>query len=73
MPTLPTLTVTQAQFDRIAAVFGNSPVEYRTWLVDALSAKVFEHERRQMLANFDASVAQKMQDVDNDIGNISTT
>lgn len=43
MPTLPTITVTDAQMQRLLAVFGDA-VKYRAWLVQQLKNAVIAHE-----------------------------
>ena len=48
MPTLPTLTVTQAQADRLLAAFG-SQAAYKQWLKDNIIAFVVEHEAQATL------------------------
>lgn len=45
MPTLPTLTVTQAQADRLLAAFG-STAAYKEWLKDALIGYVIHQETK---------------------------
>jgi hypothetical protein len=43
MPTLPTLTVTQAQADRLLAAFGTVD-QYKAWLKEQLINYVVSHE-----------------------------
>ena len=45
MPDLPTITVTQAQADRLLAVFPGGAAAYRAWLKATLAAHVIERER----------------------------
>ena len=49
MPDLPTLTLTQAQFDRCLAVFGDAAT-YKAWLADQLRAIVIDVETDKVLA-----------------------
>lgn len=58
MPTLPTLTVTDAQATRLMAVFGDVPA-YKAWLLRQLKAKVMEAEMAQARADAQAYVEQK--------------
>lgn len=53
MPTLPTLTVTDAQANRMLAAWGSTG-EYTNWLQDQIIEYVLRYEKRQRLANFDA-------------------
>jgi len=45
MPDLPTITVTQAQADRLLAAFPGGVATYRAWLKTTLAAYVTERER----------------------------
>lgn len=56
MPTLPTLTVTDAQATRLLAAFG-SVENYKAWLKEALIARVVEHEAREVEQN--AAIARE--------------
>lgn len=47
MPNLPTVNVTQAQADRILAVFGDIP-SYKRWLVQAIKEYVVQQEILRM-------------------------
>jgi len=55
MPTLPTLTVTQAQADRMLAAYG-SQSEYTSWLKNAIIDFVIAKENQ---ADSDAFYAQQ--------------
>lgn len=50
MPTLPTVTVTQAQADRIVGAFGADQAEavanYKVWLTRQVRDYVLDHTRR---------------------------
>ena len=48
MPDLPTLTLTQAQFDRCLTVFG-SAVAYQAWLSNQLRSVVIDVETALVL------------------------
>jgi hypothetical protein len=45
MPTLPTLTVTQVQADKIMAAFG-TPAAYKAWLQEQVVQYVIQNEYR---------------------------
>lgn len=61
MPTLPTLTVTQSQADRLLATFGSVDA-YLSWLITKLKAAVMEAEieaiRQQAQAAIEAKRAE---------------
>ena len=48
MPTIPTLTVTQQQADRVLAAFGTVPA-YKRWLADSIRDYVRVHEREALM------------------------
>ena len=62
MPALPTLTVTQAQLDRLTAAFGDAAT-YKAWLKDTLKEEVARREisvqgqaiRSDVYASFDSA------------------
>lgn len=58
MPTLPTLTVTQAQADRILAAFGDANA-YKAWLKDRIVDFVATKEAQTRLDQFLADEATK--------------
>lgn len=67
MPTLPTLEVTQSQFDILVAAFpGTTAAEktasYRAWLVNQLIDFVETTKAEQLREDANASVAKSMQD-----------
>lgn len=64
MPTLPTLDVSQAHYDRIVAAFPGATLaekaaNYQAWLINELISEVerLEHERIQTTANQQISTA----------------
>lgn len=62
MPDLPTLTVTQAQADRIVAAFG-SVANYRTWLKEAVRDRVRNVEVEKIRAQSEADMKAKSDEV----------
>ena len=66
MPTLPTLTVTDAQVERIKAVFG-SVDGYKEWLQQALAEKVVLYEEIQKAAELVQQREAMMEDFQNEI------
>lgn len=59
MPTLPTLTVTQAQADRLIAVFGSVDA-YKIWLKQTLVEYVVRVESSKAMRDF--TLAQEQTD-----------
>lgn len=47
MPTLPTVTVTQAQADRMLAAYGDV-AGYKRWLVESIKTYVVEQEAKKI-------------------------
>lgn len=66
MPTLPTLTVTQAQLDRLVAVFGDAP-SYKEWLRTELVKYVTEKEAEAIRAQAQADIEAKRGQVATDL------
>lgn len=69
MPNLPTLTVTQAQLDRLIAVFGDA-TQYKAWLRTQLVRAVLEHEAEQIREKAQQDVETRRAEVAQDIGNV---
>lgn len=70
MPNLPTLAVTDPQATRITAAFGsvaNYKTELRKWIKD----RVLQHEAQVLMDKLDADVQTKIQNIEQDLGNIS--
>jgi hypothetical protein len=67
MPDLPTFTITQAQADRILAAFG-SVQNYRDWLSSSVRDYVFQHERRQILQEYDVELQAKLAEIKASLG-----
>lgn len=57
MPALPTLTVTQAQADRMIAAYG-SVTAYKQWLRESIAAFVAHRETQATLDQINASYVQ---------------
>lgn len=70
MPTLPTLTVTQPQADRLLAVFGSVDA-YKAWLLTQLKAKVMEAELAKAKADAQAYVETKRAALEAEMGGIT--
>lgn len=50
MPTLPTLTINNADaWNRLLAAFNSDPVAYKTWLRSALASYVLDFEVNQQV------------------------
>ena len=60
MPTLPTITVTDAQWRRLVPVFNDGPT-YKAWLREQIIAKVIAHESEliRQQANLEAEANRK--------------
>lgn len=67
MPTLPTLTVTDTQMQRLLAVFVDGPT-YKAWLKEQLIAEVIAHEQRAIQEQAEADKETKRADVVADLG-----
>ena len=68
MPTLPTLDVSQAHFDRIVAAFPGATLAekaaaYQAWLTNSLIAEVERLEHQRIQATATAQVIAAMQAV----------
>lgn len=59
MPTLPTLTVTQAQADRMLAAYGSVDA-YKEWLRDRIVAHVLQVEARALDEQANATKRQQL-------------
>lgn len=75
MPTLPTLTVTDAQATRIQNAFpGATTAEkveaYKAWLRQAVRGVVKAQEQDALRTKYEADVAASVTTVDNDLGSI---
>lgn len=66
MPTLPTLTVTQAQADRLLAAFGTTKA-YKDWLKENLIQYVIDHESVTDFDNLRQSIAAKQTQLQTDL------
>lgn len=69
MPTLPTLTVTQAQADRLIGVFG-SVEAYKAWLLQALKLKVMESEAASARASVQIQIEAARTALESDMSGI---
>lgn len=67
MPTLPTLTVTDEQANRMLAAYG-SVDEYTKWLKNSIIDYVISYEAKAMNANFRAQMEQAMEDARASLG-----
>lgn len=72
MPTLPTLTVTQAQADYLLGVFGTQQA-YRDWLLRQLKGEIMRTEMESARADAQAMVEQRRVDLEAKLNGISTT
>ena len=66
MPTLPTITVNDAQMARLLAVFGDGPT-YKAWLVGQLKNAVIAHEMNEIDARHRAERDAKRAEVEADL------
>lgn len=66
MPTLPTLTVTQAQADRLLAAFG-SVANYKEWLKQNLIQYVIDYESMTDFDSLRQNVANKQTQLQTDL------
>lgn len=68
MPTLPTITVTQAQMDRLLATFGDATT-YKVWLKQQLKNAVIQHEISVIQKDAQTAVEAKRAEVSADLDN----
>lgn len=65
MPTLPTITVTQAQADRIILAFGTDQTTaiaaYKDWLTREVRAKVLAQAMEAHIATYNAGVKASIE------------
>ena len=76
MPTLPSITVTDPQYTKLAEVFGNE-AGYSSWLKAALVSKIREFEEdnvrllyTQAIQNLNAQEAQAKQAIETLLANL---
>jgi hypothetical protein len=66
MPNLPTLTVTQAQMDRLLQTFGDVN-GYKSWLRQQVKAAVFDHESLAIQNQAKADIEVRRTEINADL------
>lgn len=67
MPDLPTLTVTDAQANRMLAAYG-SVANYKLWLREKIIEHVLNEEEKQLAQQFSEDIQNKRDEVNNALG-----